>query len=62
MVNGSVPTASQAVIFEVFTTLLLTIQVFWDAKLRCWGSGSRHSERLNCLYFQVPTVQEEWTA
>jgi len=62
MVNGSVPTVSQAVIIEVFTALLLTIQVFWEAKLHCWGSGSQHSERLNSLHFQVPTVQEEWTA
>jgi len=62
MVNGSIPTVSQAVTFEVFTTLLLTIQVFWEAKLCCWESGSQHSKQLNWLHFQVPTVQEEWTA
>lgn len=61
MVNGSVLTVSQAVIFEVSTRLLLTIEVFWEAKVRCWESGSQHSEQLNCFHFQVPTVQEEWT-
>jgi hypothetical protein len=44
MVNGSVPTVSQAVIFEVSITLLLTIQVFWEAKLCCWESVSQHSK------------------
>ena len=36
IVNGSVPTVSQAVISEAFTGLLLMIQVFWEAKLHCW--------------------------
>jgi hypothetical protein len=48
--------------FEVFTTLLLTTQVYWDEKLCCWESGFWHSKGLICLHFQVPTVQEEWTA
>jgi hypothetical protein len=39
MVSGSVPAASHALMFEVFTTLLLTTQVYWDEKLCCWESG-----------------------
>ena len=41
---------------EVFTSVLLWIQAFWDVILLCWLSGFWHFNGLQFLHFQVSSI------
>ena len=48
---------ADAVRYEVLTTTLPKIQIFWDVTLQCQARSSQHFKGSSCLQLQSP-----WTA